>query len=923
MSDEERVSNDEARAEEPSWFAQSTDEVLSKLGVTPDEGLSSGEAASRLERYGRNELADEAKVPKWRAFLGQYANYMQILLLVAAGLSYVVGDLSMAVLLFLLTVLNAVMGYRQEAKAEKSVSALKEMLHITARVVRDGRTVEVPAEELVPGDIVSFEAGDLVPADGRLVRASSLEIEESALTGESEPAAKGVDPVSGDNVPLGDRTCMAYMNSLVTRGTGTMVVTATGMATEIGHIAQLLGSVERDKSPLQKQIDRLTTQLGYVAVGAMLVVIGAGLLRDQDFQELFAVAAAMAVAAIPTGLPTLVTALLSLGTQQLAKAHAIVKNLTSVETLGSTSAICSDKTGTLTLNKMTATELAYAGTAYKVSGIGYSEIGQIQRVAGVGETDLEPVLLPMALCSDAVVHDEELVGDPTEGALVVLAAKGGIDVEGTRRQYPRLAEVPFDSEYKFMATFHQMQDENGRDVIRCFVKGAPDVVMGRSETVLMARDDVRPMEAVREAADNLNSRFAGEGLRVMALARRDFDPETFDPGSNAIDLIADLTLLGLVGIVDPPRAEARDAIAKAKGAGIRVRMITGDFKVTAGAIGERLGIEGEAISGHDLDQMDDEELARRLDEIGVIGRVAPEHKVRIVQALKAKGNITAMTGDGVNDAPALKAADIGIAMGITGTEVSKQAAEMILTDDNFATIVHAIELGRAIYDNMMKYIRYQLITLFAYITLFVGAAVFGIAGGAPLWPLQILWLNFAITPPLALALGTGKSSPDLMEHKPRDPAEGIMSRRRAIEWVLAGLVMAAAALAVPIVLAGRFPGGDAEVWGRTLVLTTLSVANVFCALSSQHESRRVFGGSEPLDVRFTLLNLLALLLALLVTELPFLQRIFGTTSLSLNEWVVSLAFAAAVMLVMELFKWHRRHQAAKAAKADAQSSVAA
>jgi Ca2+-transporting ATPase len=592
-----------------------------------------------------------------------------------------------------------------------------------------------------------------------------------------------------------------------------------------------------------------------------------------------------------------------------------VKNLPSVETLGSTSAICSDKTGTLTLNKMTAVSLVFGGNRYQVSGVGYSDLGQIQHVGGQGDVALENALLPMALCSDATVRDEQLIGDPTEGALVVLAAKGGLDVEGTRNTYPRIAEVPFDSAHKFMATFHEMQDDSGRDVVRCFVKGAPDVVMARWSTLLAGTGETVPAEPLLGRGQELNEELAADGLRVIALARRDFDPASFDPGADPFELVSDLTGIGMVGIVDPPRPEARDAIAIAKDAGIRVRMITGDHKVTASAIGAQLGIEGEAISGVDLDQMDDEELEERIDDIGVIGRVAPEHKVRIVQALQAKGAITAMTGDGVNDAPALKAADIGIAMGITGTEVSKQAAEMILTDDNFATIVHAIELGRSIYDNMLKYLRYQLITLFAYIILFVGAAVFNIAGGAPLWPLQILWLNFAITPPLALALGGDRASPDLMERKPRRSDEGIMNRRRAIDWVLAGFVMALVALLVPMALKGDYYGLDLQVWGRTLILSTLSVANVFCALGSRSENRSLFGSRTVFDTRFMSRVLIAVLAAFLITEVGFLQRIFQTTSLSGSEWLVCIVAAFAVLLVMELQKLRRRRRAGEGAEA--------
>jgi len=890
------------------WYAMRSDEVAAQLGVDLARGLSTAEVAQRVERFGRNELVAEKSEPAWRAFLRQYANYMQIMLLVAAALSVIIGQFGTATLLFALTLLNATLGFRQEAKAEASIAALKQMLLVKARVRRDGKVVELPAEELVPGDIVLFEAGDQVPADGRLIRAAALEIEESALTGESQPAEKQTDPVAGDNVPLGDRAGVAYMNTLVTRGSGEMIVTTTGMDTEIGHIATMLQEVESDKSPLQRQIDALTKQLGYIAMGAMAIVIAAGLARGQDFGELFFLATAMAVAAIPTGMPTVVATLLSLGTQALARANAIVKNLTSVETLGSTSAICSDKTGTLTLNKMTAVSLTFGVNRYRVSGVGYSDEGHIQHVGGIGDVSLDPVLIPMALCSDAVIHNEELVGDPTEGALVVLAAKGNIDVEGTRNRYPRLAEVPFDSDYKFMATFHEMTDGDGNQVIRCFVKGAPDAVGARADTVQLSPGETAPFEQVRDRAREHNNQMAAEGLRVLALAQRDFDPATFSPGDDLFSMINGLTMLGMVGIVDPPRPEAREAIELARRAGIRVRMITGDHKVTAGAIGQQLSIPGEAITGADLDTTSDEELVDRINDIGIVGRVSPEHKVRIVQSIQKTGAITAMTGDGVNDAPSLKAADIGIAMGITGTEVSKQAAEMILTDDNFATIVRAVQLGRTVYDNLLKFIRFQLITLFGYIILFIGAAAFNIADGTPLIALQILWINFAIDIALALSLGMDTSASDLMERSPRPSDASFIDRARAIRWTLFGLVMAFLTLLSPLLLVGRFDENAATLF-RTLTLTTLAMTHLFTTLGSRNETDTVFSGEMLTNYRFYRKMGLSVLAMIVVTEIGFLQRIFSTTSLTFVQWMVSLAVASGMLWVMEIQKAIGRRRA--------------
>ena len=567
---------------------------------------------------------------------------------------------------------------------------------------------------------------------------------------------------------------MAYMNSQVTRGRGEMVVTATGMSSEVGHISGMLSGVEQEKSPLTKQLDQLTVIITIMAAAALALIIILGLARGEDFDSLFLTGITLAIAAIPTGLPAVVTMLLSVGTRELAERGAIVKRLKSVETLGSTSAICSDKTGTLTLNQMTARELVIVGRRFSVDGEGYSTTGRILRVAGTSDSPLEPFMLPMALANDAVIRDGACIGDPTEGALVVLAAKGGLDVEDTRKAYPRVAEVPFDAEYKLMATFHEM-DDGGRKVVRCFVKGAPDVLLARSTHYLAADGSTAPMGGATDQVLAENDRLAADGMRVLAVARRDFDPATFDPDGDLLALVAELELLALVGIVDPPRKEAKDAIALCKDAGIRVRMITGDHATTAAAIAGQLGIEGRALTGAEFAAMPDDQLNAEVDGIGVVARVAPEDKVRLVSILKEQGNIVAMTGDGVNDAPALTRADIGVAMGITGTEVTKDAAEMILTDDNFATIVTAVEGGRGLYDNLMKYVRVQMIMLAGFILLFVGAGIFTIANGTPLLPLQILWINFAIDVLLAFGLGFDAPSPGLMKRSPRSPDEPVIA----------------------------------------------------------------------------------------------------------------------------------------------------
>ncbi|WP_457206239.1 cation-translocating P-type ATPase, partial [Nocardioides sp. P5_C9_2] len=653
-------------------------EVAAGLDVDPGQGLSVDEAQRRLESQGANKLTGGKKESGFKAFLRQYQDFMQIVLLVAAAVNLVVtGDVGTSLVLAGLTLFNAVIGLRQEAKAEESVAALSKMMKTVARVRRGGQAIEIDAEQLVPGDVVLVEAGNRVPADGRITLAATLEIEEAALTGESLPVGKSTDPVPGEDVPLGDRTCIAYMNTSVTRGRGEILVTATGMNTEIGHIADLLANTETDKTPLQKQLDGLSKIIALIAGVALVFVVVLGLVRGESFDTLFITGVALAVAAIPTGLPAVVTALLSMGTREIARRNAIVKRLPAVETLGSTSAICSDKTGTLTLNKMTAREMAIPGhNNYTVSGEGYGTEGEIKHVGGA-RIDLDPYLLPMVLCADAVLDGEGLIGDPTEGALIVLGAKGGLDLDATKRDFPRVDEVPFDSEYKFMATFHEMTGADGRPVVRCYVKGAPDVLISRGGSYRSPDGALVPVtDENRHLAIEANDRMANSGERVMVVAQRDFDHATFDQarsggGGGLIALVTDLTLLAMVGIVDPPRPEAKAAIAECHSAGIRVRMITGDHAVTAAAIAGELGIEGRALTGTEFSSMSDDELLGQLDDIGVVARVAPEDKIRLVQLLKRSGNVVAMTGDGVNDAPALKAADIGVAMGITGTEVSK------------------------------------------------------------------------------------------------------------------------------------------------------------------------------------------------------------------------------------------------------------
>ncbi len=896
--------------QDSNWYRLSPKEAANRLQVDPAKGLSAVEAQQRLQKYGPNRLTGRKKESGLQAFLRQYRDFMQIILLAAAVISLVfTRELGTALLLFSLTIFNAVLGLRQESKAEESLAALQKMLKNIARVRRDGQAIEIDAEELVPGDIVLIEAGNRVPADGRLFVAATLEIEEAALTGESTPTPKSTDAIDKAEVGIGDRLCIAFMNTSVTRGRGEMIVTGTGMNTEIGHIADLLNKTEADKTPLQKQLDRLTIVIAVIAGITFVLMVVMGLQAGQPFQELFIAGVALAISAIPTGMPAVVTTLYSMGTRVLASQNAIVKRLPSVETLGSVSAICSDKTGTLTLNKMTAREFTIPGqNRFNVTGEGYSTTGQILHVGGA-KFDLDAILMPMALCSDARLDGENLIGDPTEGALIVLAEKGGIHVDGARKMYPRVAEVPFDSEYKFMATFHNIVNEQGKPVVRCFVKGAPDVLINRAGSYLMPqgqKGQILPVTTEnRPLAFAENDRMAKAGERVMVIARRDFDPQSFDPKGDLIGLVNDLTLLAMVGIVDPPRPEAKAAIAKCKGAGIQVRMITGDHAVTAATIGHELGIPGTALTGTQFAAMSDGDLLGQLPNIGIIARVAPEDKIRLVSLLQQSGNIVAMTGDGVNDAPALKKADIGVAMGITGTEVSKEAAVMILTDDNFATIVKAVEYGRAIYDNLCKYIRFQMEALVGFIASFLGAAMLGIAGGIPFAPLAVLWVNFLVQVPIAIALGFDKPSPGLMENKPRPLSQPVLSRMQWLRIVFLGVIMAAGTLLVE----AYYERIDA-VLASTMALTVFSLFSIAIGLSARSETQTVLNRDILADRRQVEIYGLTLILVFIATELHFLQRILGTTPLSSDQWLLCFGVAFTLLLIDESIKFVMRRRRA-------------
>lgn len=886
---------------EPRWYNLAQTEAAQQLDVSAVGGLSRAEATRRLQQYGPNKLAEKQKETRLQAFLRQYKDFMQIILLVTALVAVVfLGDFQTAFLLIGLTLLNAWLGLSQEARAEASLATLRSLMQLQARVRRDGQVTQVTAEELVPGDVVMFEAGDKVPADGRLLEAATLEIEEAALTGESTPVLKHTEPIAQGDVPLGDRLNMAYMNTTVTRGRGVMLVTGTGMNTEIGHIAAMMNAVEEEKTPLQKQLDRLTIIMASLAGVALVAMTIIGLIRGLSIDLLFVTGISMAIAAVPTGLPAVVTTVLALGTAALAGANAIVKRLTSVETLGSTSAICSDKTGTLTLNQMTVRELSVAGHRFTVEGQGYSTQGAIRYVGAEADINIRPAFVAMALDTDAVLDGEQLIGDPTEGALIVLAEKGGVDVQATRAAFPRVAEVPFDSAYKLMATFHQMDGLDGQPVVRAYVKGAPDVLLARSSQAINPRGEIIALdERIRQAALAENERLAGQGMRVLAFAGKHFDPACFDPGANLLDELHDLTLFALVGIVDPPRPEAKAAIAAARAAGVQIRMITGDHAVTAAAIANELGIPGRAITGQQFAAMSDEQVMRDIDQIGVIARVAPEHKVRLVEILQRKGNIVAMTGDGVNDAPALKTANIGVAMGITGTEATKEAAAMILTDDNFATIVTAVEKGRTIYDNLLKYIRFQLAQLAGFILTFLGAALFNIVSGVPFTPGQILWINFLVDAPPGAALGLDKATPGLMQQPPRPANQSIITPKLAGWLGLGGLSMAVATLG--IMFGFEQAGYPVEVV-YTLGFVTFSLSHIYAVYSYRNPRQSVFNMDTFNNTRLNWSVLMSFVAVLLATELNFLQRSLSLVSLDFNGWMFCAAVASLLLWVSEAYK---------------------
>jgi len=870
--------------------ARPAPEVADGLEVDPGQGLTHEQALARLELMGPNQLTEPTRRAALLRFLDQFRSVLILVLIGAAVLAGLVGELKDVIVIAVVLVINASIGFFQEQRAEKSLEALRNMLTPTARVRREGSARVIDAGELVPGDVILLEAGDRVPADARLFLASSVEVDESSLTGESQPVGKRADAIAANDEPLAERAGMIHMNTALTRGRAEAIVTSTGMQTSVGAIAEMLATGEEPQTPLQRQLDSLGKRLAVIGLIAVSLYVTLALLRNESPSDIALRAVALAVATVPEGLPAVLALTLALGVHRMAGRNAIVKRLASVETLGSATVICSDKTGTLTLNEMTVREVRCGDTELAVRGQGYTPDGDILDHSG------EPAALPallldaLALCSDAEFVDDAIIGDPTEGALVVLAAKGGLDVSARRRERPRIEEIPFDADYKYMATYHQEGTEGPG--MRVMVKGAADVLLARCDAQLV---DARTVSLTAEDRERLAAGIAqmGErGLRVLAIATHLVDEPARDPHTD----VSGLTLLGLVGIADPPRSEAAAAVALCHKAGVAVKMITGDHIATAVAIARELGIQGRAVTGADIADMTADELAAVVDDVAVFARVAPEHKVAIVRALTANGHIVAMTGDGVNDAAALRSAHIGVAMGQTGTEVTKEAGDVILTDDNFATIVGAVEEGRSIYDNVVKFVRFQLSTNMGAISTFLGASLIGLP--APLTAVQILWVNIIMDGPPAMALGVDPARPGIMSEPPRRSGDQILSPRRLIKLARVGLVMAIGTLGV--LLLAR------EEWSQavalTMAFTTFVLFQLVNALNARVESTTVFS-RHTLTNRWLWTSLVTVaVLHVAAVHTPWGQAIFDTVALTAGQWALCIGIALSLLVIEELVK---------------------
>jgi Ca2+-transporting ATPase len=929
-------------------YRLSTERVAAELRTHLAAGLTQEHAQARFGEHGPNELVERPHPGFLRLLLEQFNNFLIILLIVAAIISLALGEVVDAMAILAIVVLNAVLGVVQESKAEQALAALKKMSAPTAQVIRDGHQQSIPARELVQGDIVLLEAGNFVPADLRLIESVNLKIEEASLTGESVPSEKDASVVLDGDAPVGDRRNSAFMSTLVTYGRGKGLVTATGMHTQIGLIAEMIQSFEEEPTPLQRKLDQLGRTLGIFALLACGLIFGIGVFRDteigliatrgvlaylsrfsEQLVDLFMTAVSLAIAAVPEGLPAVVTICLALGMQRMVRRHALLRRLPAVETLGSATVICSDKTGTLTQNQMTVVRGWAGGRVFEVSGEGYSPEGRFE-IAGIPydpRTDQATTLLLVGgmLCNDARLEESgedagkttwRMVGDPTEGALVVAAAKAMLWRDEVEMRLPRVREIPFDSERKRMTTIHRIDQASplaaatGLEQARAvaFVKGAPGILLENcthlfEEGRVVELSIERRAEIVRE-----HDAMAGSALRVLAVAYRALPDAPDAPAAERLE--REMTFVGLMGMIDPPRPEVAAAVKVAKGAGVRSVMITGDAKETAVAVANAIGLippGGQVLTGAELDRLSDAELADKVDQVGAYARVSPQHKVKIVEAFRARGHVVAMTGDGVNDAPALKRASIGIAMGITGTDVSKETADMVLTDDNYASIVSAIEEGRTIYANIRKFVFYLISCNIGEVLLIFGAMLAGLP--LPLRPIQLLWLNLVTDGAPALALGVERGDPDVMKRRPRPVGEPVINREMQVGVLVQAIVMTAAVMVSFLYGLQAYPDNLAEA--QTVTFATLIMSELLRAFTSRSERHSIFsiGVFSNRWMVWAVGSSFVLLLA--VIYVPFLDPIFQTVPLTLRDWLVITPLMLMAATAAEITKWFVRRYARK------------
>jgi P-type Ca2+ transporter type 2C len=888
-----KVKASQPMEQEQEWHALEVEEALKSL-ESQEEGLTSEVAAQRLAQYGPNELQAARHISPWEILFEQFKNVLIIILIIATALSAFLGEGVDAVAIAVIVLFAVGLGFVQEYRAERAIEALRQMAAPTATVLRNDEEEEIAANEVVPGDVIILRAGDKIPADARLIEAINLQVEEAALTGESMPVEKHTQAIVNGSLAVGDRKNMVYGGTAATYGRGRALVTGTGMQTEFGKIAQLLQTVESGKTPLQENLDKVGAMLARAAFVIVALIVGAGLFRGQPFIEMILFGIALAVAVVPEALPAVVTISLAIGVQRMVKRHALVRRLPAVETLGSTTVICSDKTGTLTKDEMTVRKVYVMEETLDVSGAGYEPQGEFSRNGSSIEPSesLTRLLQGAALASDAhIVHGEtdkrwHVKGDPTEGALVVTAAKAGLRKLELDKNYPRVNEIPFTSETKRMTTLHKM-DGN----IVAFSKGAPEIIIDSCTRQWTENGEVALDSAGKEHILEVARQMAGEALRVLAVATRS--------DVHIKNAEQEMTFLGLLGMIDPPRPEAKEAIQTCEKAGIKVVMITGDHPLTAQAVAGELGLlkTGHVITGSELEAMSEENFEKEVENIEVYARVSPAHKLRVVTALQKNGHIVAMTGDGVNDAPALKKADIGIAMGITGTDVTKEAAALTLTDDNFASIVAAVEEGRGIFGNIKKYLMYLLSSNIGEILLMAISTLLGMP--LPLATVQILYINLATDGLPALALSVDPPETDLMRRKPRNPRVGIFTRPVVILMVIGGIWLGLVNLAL---FSWALSSGRSPEEARTMVFVSVVLFEFFKAYNFRSDRNSVF--QKPFANKWLNLAILwELILLSLIVYLPILHVFFGTFSLPLVDWMIILPLAATIVPVLELAKW--------------------